>query len=899
MKQIYRILIADDEPHVRRSFEKVLKRHENRNELHGELLELEKTLFNEADKPEESFSYEITLCDQGEQAVHEVENALREDRPYAIAFLDVRMPPGIDGVETGEQIRAMDPDIEIVIVTAYSDTDVDEITRRIPPLDKLLFILKPFHPIEVIQFTAALATKWRHGRYLKSLHRQMEEELKFREDNIMVLYKRLQDDIQKRKRYEKQLRRHAIVFDTMDEAVLISDLEGRLLDANPSFRNVYGYEKDELLGKRLDQMHPNGEEVVETLLDNLRKNGFWIGELPIVRKNGRKGWIKLNIKEYHDHENELSGYISVNRDITENKRTFDILKQQKNLLEDVFTRIHDGIGIVNENEEYIFVNPAIARIYEVSVEELLGRNVMEFCNDEGKKTILDETIKRKDKQVTTYNLDITTAKGNKRVLRISAYPRFDTNGTYQGAFGVLQDITEQQRLREQFLQSQKMEAMGKLAGGIAHDFNNILTVINGSSELLRSKLPEDLQEDFLDDIVNASFQAKQLVDQLLLFSRKQSISPEILDINSTIMEMQTFLKRIIGVNVQIKMVLDSELGLVEVDSGQFKQILMNLAVNSRDAMPTGGMITIQTRNITIDETMQEAIHGSKVGDYISFTFDDTGVGIPKNVITHIFEPFFTTKASEHGTGLGLSTVFGIIQNHDGWVNVESEENKGTRFSVYLPRIDSDYVQEEQRRHLETELKGRGELILVVQENAAVREFTVQALQRNGYKVMSESNAQGARKCCEKHRDDIDIVLADVDLPDSTGMFLLSEIKSRKPEMKMILTSGYIGDNEKQVLIDNLHVPLLNKPYTVHELLVAIKHGRSAEYDLTEYCELFEICEFLKNMPVSQEYLNEGWKRMFCRTLAKSERCKRKRYFFETGKQPEKHMTPTGHIIKPE
>ncbi len=890
MKQVFRILIADDEPHVLKSFEKILMRKGKRGEKHDALQELEKALFNEHAQPEEGFSYELTLCNQGEQAIDAVEISVREDNPYAIAFLDVRMPPGIDGIVTGERIRGIDPDIEIVIVTAYSDTDVDEIARRIPPLDKLLFILKPFHPIEMIQFTAALATKWQNGRYLKLLHRQMEDELKFREDNIMVLYQRLQEDIQKRKRYEKQLKRHAIVFETMDEAVLISDLEGRMLDANPSFQKIYGYTKDEMLGQRLETVHPNGEKVVDMIIKNLKEKGFWNGELPIVKKNGSTGWIRVNVKEYYDQDENLLGYISVNRDITETKRAFDIMRQQKNLLEDVFTRIHEGIGIVNEDEEFIFVNPSFARIYETSVEGLLGRNVHEFVTEEGSSKVQEQTKERKQNIVGTYNLEITTVKGNKRIVKISAYPRFDKYGIYQGAFGVLQDITEQQRLREQFLQAQKMEAMGRFAGGISHDFNNILTVVSGNSELLRPSMTRDVDKEYLDEIIHASSQAKQLVDQLLMFSRKQTSRPDIVDLNKVIEDVHAFLKRIIGSNVQIEMALDKELGLVEVDSSQFRQILMNFAVNSRDAMPEGGKITIQTRNISIDERMKETISGSRVGDFVCLAFDDSGKGIPEDVVTHIFEPFFTTK-KEHGTGLGLSTVFGIIQKHDGWINVESAPDKGTRFTVYLPRIDSDFVQKKQQQQLENELKGNGEAILVVQSSEAQRNFTIRVLEDNGYRPYAESGEEGAIRCLEEHKDEIDIVLADID-SERGGIALIGNLRKIKPELLPILVTASVKDHEHPEMTGGL---ILQKPFTEQQLLVSIKKEQHFEINIYDYCELYEICDFLNQMPPDKEYLNEGWKRMFCQSILKSERCKRKSFFFENGKQPDPKMPPTGYV----
>ncbi len=897
MKQTYRILIADDEMHVLATFSKVLKQRIKNADKINELKELEKSLFDHEEDPLLKFDYDLTLCEQGNQAVDAVKKAIEEDDPFSIVFLDVRMPPGIDGIEAAEQIRAIDQDIEIVIVTAFADTNVDDVCRRIPPLDKLLFILKPFHPIEVVQFTAALVTKWENERNLRILHGQMEEELKFREDNIMILYEKLQNDIQRRKRYEKQLERHAIVFETMDEAVLISDTEGKLIDANESFEKIYGYTKQDFLGKRLDIMHPDGTSIVDTILRNLKNEGSWVGELPIVRKNGRKGWVRVNVKEYYDEHQKLIGYLSVNRDITENKRAFDIMKQQKNLMEDVFTRIHEGIGFVNEKEDFIFVNPSFARIFETSVESLIGNNLSEYLEDIDQSMIDEQTSQRKRNLISTYELNIKTKKGNKRTIQVSAYPRKDVNGAYLGAFGVIQDITEQKRLKEQFLQSQKMEAMGRLAGGIAHDFNNLLTIIRGSSELLRTRIPEDLEHDFLEEIVKASDQAKLLVDQLLLFSRKQTTQTEIIQVNNIIEETHSLLKRILGVNIAFEVHLDPEIGLVEVDSGQIKQIMMNLAVNSRDAMPTGGKITLTTRNIEIDEKLQGTIQGSRPGSFVSVSFKDTGKGIPEDVIPQIFEPFFTTKEAGHGTGLGLSTIFGIIQKHNGWINVESKVNQGTCFTFYIPRIDSDFVHQEQENQLIVELKGKGETVLVVQENHSVREFTSKALQENGYRTYTESNALGARNCFNKNKAEIDIVVSDVNLSDSTGMFIINEMISQKPTLKAVLTSGFVGEDEKLDLIESLQVPLLLKPYTIKEMLVALKQSQKSDIDLEDYCELYEICNFINPKNPEQHQIIDGWKRMFCKNLVKSERCKRKKYFFETGKQPEPNMTPTGNYLE--
>ena len=393
----------------------------------------------------------------------------------------------------------------------------------------------------------------------------------------------------------------------------------------------------------------------------------------------------------------------------------------------------------------------------------------------------------------------------------------------------IRDITERKRLEKekgnlqsQLLQAQKMEAVGTLAGGVAHDFNNLLTVISGFTTLAMMKIDESnpIHRD-LKQVSIAASKAAGVTRQLLLFSRKQHMEPVPMNPNDTISRLLKMLDRLIGEDIVIETNLEKELWNILGDEGNIEQVLMNLSVNARDAMPSGGKLFIKTENVTIDHEYCRGCKGGRPGRFVCLSVSDTGTGMDELTLDHIFEPFFTTKEPGKGTGLGLSVVFGIVELHKGWINVYSELGHGTTFKAYFPSSSAKPEQRSKEEVPITSLKGKGERIMVVEDQAEVRELAKEMLTTNGYSVFPVSTAKKAMELFEKENGKFDLVFSDVVLPDTTGILLVEELLKRG-KFRVIITSGYTDEKAHWDLIQEKKYRFLHKPYTMHALLLAVK-----------------------------------------------------------------------------
>ncbi|HMI91081.1 MAG TPA: ATP-binding protein, partial [Polyangiales bacterium] len=384
-----------------------------------------------------------------------------------------------------------------------------------------------------------------------------------------------------------------------------------------------------------------------------------------------------------------------------------------------------------------------------------------------------------------------------------------------------QDITARKQLEQQFQQSQKMEAIGQLAGGVAHDFNNLLTVIGGYAEMLIEVLPtDDARRDDVAEIIRAADTASALTRQLLAFSRRQVSQPRVLEINHVVADLDNMLRRLIGEDIAYATVLNHDVGRVFADPSQIQQILMNLAVNARDAMPKGGKLTIATANAFLDAAYASAHAGVVPGRYVMLAVTDSGSGMDLETQERIFEPFFTTKAAGKGTGLGLSTVYGIVQQSHGHIWVYSEIGLGTTFKVYLPRNDAQ-PEEEAKRAASVSVRPRSQTVLVVEDNDAVRVMLVRILRSAGYHVLEAAEPGRAREICAQHSG-IHVLLSDVVMPNMNGVELVGELRKSRPEMRAVLMSGYSGaamTSHGQLPAD---VAFLEKPFTPDSVLAKIR-----------------------------------------------------------------------------
>jgi two-component system cell cycle sensor histidine kinase/response regulator CckA len=417
-----------------------------------------------------------------------------------------------------------------------------------------------------------------------------------------------------------------------------------------------------------------------------------------------------------------------------------------------------------------------------------------------------------DEAKTPCSLEILAKDGRKVMLEVS--PRLVLkDGQAVGVQGIARDVTQRRHLEEQLAHAQRMEAIGHLAGGVAHDFNNLLTVVTGYSELVLRRLgAESPVRQEIEQIKKAGERATTLTRQLLAFSRKQMLQPRVLDLNAVLSDVEHLLRRLIGENIQLTMVLGPDLKRVKADPGQMEQIIMNLAVNARDAMPQGGMLTVGTANVVLDDDYANQHVDVKPGQYVMLAVSDTGIGMDDHTRSHIFEPFFTTKVKGKGTGMGLSTVYGIVKQSGGYVWVYSEPNQGSTFKIYLPRID-DPIETQDAANLAEELSAGVETVLLVEDEEAVRSLVCKVLRASGYTVLESLNPADALRIAREHPDPIHLLLTDVVMPQMSGREVANQVIVLRPSTKVLFISGYTDDAIVHHGVLDPKTAFLHKPFS--------------------------------------------------------------------------------------
>jgi len=513
------------------------------------------------------------------------------------------------------------------------------------------------------------------------------------------------------------------------------------------------------------------------------------------------------------------------RDITERKQAAETIAYERQLLRTLLDLLPDGVYIKDLNSRFLMANATLARRFgKDDPAQLLGRSDVDFFAPEiaarhradEEKVLAGESILEREETVTF-------PTGQKRTLLTTKVPFRNRQGKICGLVGIGRDITEHKLLGEQFRQSQKMEAFGQLAGGVAHDFNNLLTVIEGHVALLQLK--ESTSPDSagnLAEIAKAAERAANLTRQLLTFSRRQLVQPKPVDLNEIVANTTKMLQRLIGEHISLETHFVPRGALVKADGNMMEQILINLAVNSRDAMPKGGRLVIQTAAITLNEADAAANPKARPGAFIRLSVTDTGGGIAPEEMEHIFEPFFTTKEIGKGTGLGLATVFGIVTQHHGWIDVQSKVNEGATFHIHLPRlVESDQVLAGLSRP--PAVRGGKETILLVEDEAPVRSLVRTLLERKGYRIIEAGSGLNALEIWQQQRDTIDLLFTDMVMPEGiSGRELAERLLAEKPGLKVIYSSGYTDDmlGDGSPLRDNPN--FLEKPFDSHKLLKRVR-----------------------------------------------------------------------------
>jgi len=503
------------------------------------------------------------------------------------------------------------------------------------------------------------------------------------------------------------------------------------------------------------------------------------------------------------------------------------LQDQRAFLRLVIDTAPNLIFVKDRQGRFVLVNKTVAEAYGTTVEGLVGKTDADF-NSNAEEV---EWFRRDDLEVMDTLGEkripeemITDARGNVRWLHTVKRPLIGPDGRADQVMGVATDVTEHKRTEEALRQSQKMEALGRLAGGIAHDFNNLLSVIGGFSELLmRDLAAEDRRRGRVEQIQKAADRAAGLTRQLLAFTRKQVVQPRALDLNAAVADMDDMLRRLIGADVDLQVRLASGLRSVRADSGQMEQVLMNLCVNARDAMPGGGRLTIETADVHLDRSRGHAVPGADSRPFVLLAVTDTGVGMDAETKTHIFEPFFTTKEKGKGTGLGLATVYGIVQQSGGHISVYSEPGKGTSFKVYFPRAEGR--MEAGRQSPESvPLSGGTETILLVEDEEAVRSLARELLEGGGYTVIEARTGQEGLAACRRHPGPIDLLLTDVVMPEMGGPQLAEQVTRLRPEMAVVYMSGYAEGALVHQGVVSEGIALIEKPFSHSQLAQKVRHA---------------------------------------------------------------------------
>jgi PAS domain S-box-containing protein len=633
-------------------------------------------------------------------------------------------------------------------------------------------------------------------------------------------------DITERKMLEEKQQQLVTLVENSSDLIGIATLTGEITYVNSAGLRMIGLENLEAARRTRisDYITEEDRHGFGEILQEISRNGCWSGEFKL--RNLMTG-IAFPV--------ELNGFLITNKqtgaplamatissDITVRKWNENALRHSEARFRSLVETTSDWIWEIDENSIYTYASPKIRDLLGYEPEEVIGKTPFDLMHPEDAQRLTEEfkAIRAARKSFSGLENVNLHKDGNLVTIETSGVPIFDANGRFCGYRGIDRDVTERKKLEQKYLHAQKMEAVGQLAGGIAHDFNNILTAIIGYEHLLLGRIEDEKSRHYAEQVITLSEKAASLTRDLLTFSRKQTIYPKPLDLNNVIEKAGKLLKRLIGDDIEFRSILHEGSLPVTAVANQIEQVLMNLAMNARDAMPNGGSLTVRTDVTEIDSYFVRTHGYGEPGKYALLSVSDSGTGMDEQTRSRVFEPFFTTKEVGKGTGLGLATAYGIIKQHNGYINVYSEPGEGTTFRIYLPLVETGAGEEEcTEEHI---FQARGtETVLLAEDNQEVRETIKSLLEANGYRVIETVDGDDALEKYVAHESDIAVLISDVIMPKRNGKEVYNIISKARPDIKALFISGHTADILKwEGIPETCH--MVTKPFSPHVFLKALR-----------------------------------------------------------------------------
>jgi|SRR5579883_360891 len=608
---------------------------------------------------------------------------------------------------------------------------------------------------------------------------------------------------------------------------MIDARQSKILYVSPGYEAMWGRSCQSLIDNPhsyMEGIHPLDQEMMRREDAAMYQTGHIDAECRVLRPDGSVRWVWIRGYPVREHR-QIVRVVGIIEDVTERRHLAAERDALLSRLQLYIQRLPLAYVLFDSDMRIIDWNPTAERIFGYTQEEMLGegppyeRFVPRSFQQPGEDVL--NRIQTGDMEAHSVNENLTK-DGRTITCEWFNTPLMDDDGKFGGFLSLAQDVTDRKVLESRLRQAQKMEAVGQLASGVAHDFNNLLTIINGYSEIIQSQLqPDNPVRGLAREIGQAGERAASLTRQLLAFSRNQVLEPKVLSLNAVVTDTERMLRRLIGEDVTVSTVLDPALAKVKADLGQIEQMLMNLAVNARDAMPQGGRLTIETANAELDETYTRAYPDLRAGRYVMLAVTDTGTGMTEEVKAHIFEPFFTTKEPGKGTGLGLATVFGIVKQSGGHVTVYSELGQGTTFKVYLPTVEEKVTSG--KSHPGVKLIRRGtETILLTEDEPALRALGRHVLEGHGYTVLEAGHGEKALRVADEYQGTIHLLVTDVVMPGMSGRQLAERLTGLLPGIKVLYLSGYTDDAVVRHGVLQAETAFLQKPFTPSALAQKVR-----------------------------------------------------------------------------